>query len=128
MRLLVAGGRDFDDRDLMIKELNKLCTGEDLVIITGMAKGADLLAYNLAKENNVPYETYPADWKDMSEPCTVKENAHGKYNALAGFKRNRTMGDTATHLIVFWDGKSQGTKDMLAYMTKLGKPVTIVEY
>lgn len=42
--------------------------------------------------------------------------------------RNHAMGNTATHLIAFWDNKSRGTKDMVNYMTKLGKPVKVFEY
>jgi hypothetical protein len=46
------------------------------------------------------------------------ENSHGRYNALAGHNRNRAMAEYATSddnfgvLILFWDGKSKGSKNM----------------
>lgn len=64
----------------------------------------------------------------MREPCIAKSNQYGEYNALAGMNRNHSMGDSATHLLAFWDGKSKGTQDMIEYMTRIGKSVKVINY
>jgi hypothetical protein len=70
-----------------------------LVVLCGLARGADLLGerYALARRIHILY--YPADWK--------------KYGASAGYKRNIEMADNADALIAFWDGKSKGTRNMI---------------
>ena len=117
-RLIVAGGRDFDNRELFVSELEKLCVAElvdyNVILISGMAKGADLMAYNYALQNQVEVASFPANW-----------NEHGK---AAGHIRNREMGDFADGLLAFWDGKSRGTQGMIQYMRKLEKPVRVVHY
>lgn len=130
MKLIIAGGRDFTDMRLLKIELNKYVKGvRELELVCGMAKGADMLGYEVFKANGHTPKEFHADWQDMSEPCVRKVNRYGKeYNALAGMKRNHAMGDYATDLIAFWDGKSKGTKDMVDYMRKLGKPVHVVLY
>lgn len=119
-KLIVAGGRDFNDRDLMVRELNDLCdTGGPyanyhLNIVSGMARGADALGHSLAKENHIPVYEFSADW-----------DKHGK---RAGFIRNEAMGRFADALIAFWDGESRGTSHMISFMQSLKKPVHIVRY
>ncbi len=130
MKLIIAGGRDFKDKRLLKIELNKYVRGmTELELVCGMAEGADTLGYEVFKANGHTPKEFHADWKDMSEPCVRKTNRYGKeYNALAGTKRNHKMGDYATHALIFWDGRSKGSKDMIDYMRKLGKPVKIIRY
>ena len=131
MRLIIAGGRDFNDAALMLKHLIIATEGieaKDITVISGLAKGADLLGLQTARANGINVEEYPVNWTDMKRPCVVRFNKHGAYNALAGMNRNKTMGYMATHLIAFWDGKSTGTKDMINFMKSLGKPVYVVNY
>lgn len=119
-KLIVAGGRDFDDVELMAAELNKLCAGDgpyadrDLSIVSGMARGADALGHILATKNGVPVHEFPAKWD--------------QYGKRAGFMRNEDMGRFADGLIAFWDGQSRGTKHMIDFMGMLKKPVHIVPY
>lgn len=118
-KLIVAGGRDFSDRQLLKKTILALANGGELdaynvSIVSGMAPGADRLAYEFAKENGVVCHEFPADW-----------NTHGK---AAGFKRNADMGKFADGLLAFWDGESPGTGHMVRYMRGLNKPVFIVSY
>jgi len=74
MKILICGGRDFSDRDWM---QTVIAFTVPSCIITGMAKGADRLAYDLAKELNIPVECYPADWDT--------------YGKSAGYRRNEQM-------------------------------------
>jgi len=103
MKVIIAGGRNFNDYDLLKAELNLiLCIRvmrEDLVIVSGGAKGADALGERYAKEHNVPVKIFKADW-----------NKHGK---SAGPIRNFEMAKYAEGCIVFWDGKSKGTANMI---------------
>ena len=51
-RVIVAGGRDFGDYQLLRKTLdNLLCNiTEEIVVVCGQAKGADTLGEQYAKE------------------------------------------------------------------------------
>ena len=132
-KIIIAGGRDFTLIDSIHYELYKLIQDghlpNKLELVCGMAKGADITAKKLFNTHHLKVHKRPADWQDMTTPCVPKHNKYGGlYNALAGMKRNHAMGDEADVLLAFWDGKSKGTKDMIDYMTKLGKPVFVVNY
>ena len=52
LKLAVVGSRSFTDYELMKTELDKIKeTVDNLVIVSGGAKGADTLAERYAKEN-----------------------------------------------------------------------------
>ena len=86
--------------------------------------------YEANKHLGVKIESFLPEWDDTSKPdAVIKYNKFGKpYNAKAGMDRNHDMGDTASHLLGFWDGVSRGTNDMIKYMTKLNKPLKVVNY
>ena len=67
VRLLVCGGRDFNDTENAYKVLDAMhrALGID-VIIEGDARGADRIAGYWARRNRVTNLKFPADW-----------NAHG---------------------------------------------------
>lgn len=115
MRVIIAGGRDFTDYDLLLKALRKYCKiGDIKEIVCGEARGADSLGRRFAEENNIPIISFKPNWKDLGKK--------------AGILRNKDMGDYGTHLIAFWDGKSRGTKHMIKYMRDTGKPFRVVWY
>jgi len=129
-RVIVAGSREFNDieyiREALIKLVNDGFMNSHPVFISGDARGPDKIAIELAKEWNLVCEIYPAMWQDYSEPCKIRTNQYGKYNSLAGMKRNKQMANVATHLIAFWDGISSGTSDMIQEMMNQNKKVMIV--
>ena len=114
-RVIVAGSRGFFDYDLMCRELDELfwVSSEfddgDIKIISGMADGADSLAIRYADERKLTKILFPANWN--------------KYHRVAGFLRNEDMLSVATHLVVFWDGKSSGTNHMIVIAKAKGIPV-----
>ena len=109
----------------MLKRYNR----EDILIIEGGATGADRLGREYAKLRGIDFTTQDADWKDLTTPpVLIKRNSYGEYNALAGIARNHKMGDMASHAVIYWDGKSTGSKDMLNYMKQLKKPVKVFSY
>ncbi len=118
LKLIVAGGREFNDYHRLSKVLfdyAETITGYDSIsIVSGMARGADALAYRFAKTHSMPCHEFPANW-----------DKHGK---SAGYIRNTEMANFADALVAFWDGKSRGTKHMIETMQKLGKPVQIEMY
>lgn len=110
---IVAGSRNFQNYKLLEEELNKL---HDLIgeIVCGEAKGADTLGRVYGESHGIPVKCFPADWQT--------------YGKAAGYFRNSEMAKYAHKAIVFWDGQSPGSKDMIDKMKDLGKDVTIVYY
>ncbi|MCR4362039.1 DUF2493 domain-containing protein [Bacillus subtilis] len=108
-KVVVAGSRGFNDYDLLHKKLaHYLCRykPEDVEIVSGGAKGADLLGERFAKETGCSIKRFIPDW-----------DAHGK---SAGYLRNWEMAKYADACVVFWDGKSKGAKHMIDLAEKEG--------
>lgn len=119
-RVIVAGGRDFDNYEYMSQQLDELFwnssnfDSRQIKIISGMADGADTLAIRYADEHRLTKILFPANWK--------------YHHRFAGFLRNEDMLSIATHLVAFWDGKSSGTKHMIEIAQAKGIPVWIFNY
>jgi hypothetical protein len=115
-RVIIAGGRDFEDYTFLQEKCTKVLTSKlpRVIIISGCAKGADKLGEVFAAYNNLEVERFPADWD--------------KFGKSAGHVRNRQMADVSDALIAFWDGRSKGTGGMVMTMRKLEKPVRIIRY
>lgn len=115
-RIIIAGGRDFDDYSLLQSKclpiIERLMANHEVIIMSGHAKGADLLGERFANEHGLKLEVYPADWK-----------AHYR---SAGFRRNEQMGDIANGLIAFWNGESHETKHMIEYAKSKGLDVNVI--
>lgn len=111
MKFVIAGGRDYDNYGLLSGVLKSFNITE---VVCGEAKGADALGKQYAIENNIPVKSFPADWKT--------------YGPAAGPIRNKQMAEYTDEAIVFWDGKSKGTKNMIAEMNKLKKECSVVKY
>lgn len=98
MRILVCGGREFDDWALLNSVLTEYVP-EDAIIIQGGAKGADFLAKVWAKFKMKQSIEFAADWK--------------KYGKMAGHIRNQKMLDEGKpNLVIAFPG-GNGTKDMV---------------
>lgn len=122
-KLIVAGGRDFSDRQLLEQTILSLANGGALdayvvSLVSGMAPGADRLAYQFAQQYGVVCHEFPAKW----------QRPDGSTDKSAGFKRNADMGRFADGLLAFWDGASPGTGHMVTFMRNLGKQVFVVSY
>lgn len=121
LRILVAGGRDFDDYPRMKRILDHYISGaklkgiDEVVIIQGEAKGADSLAGKYADEMGHTQEKYPANWD--------------KYGKSAGYKRNVEMARRLPDVcFCFWDGLSVGTEHMINIAKEHKIPVKIKHY
>lgn len=117
MKLIIAGSRSFNNYKLLKQEVEKYIVElgvdiNDVIVVSGGARGADTLGEMFALENLLKIEYYTALWE--------------RYGKQAGYKRNVEMGDNADALIAFWDGESKGTLHMINYMKALNKPVKII--
>lgn len=108
MKVIIAGSRTINDYKLVKNILNnsKLRFTE---VVSGHAQGVDLLGERWADEKGIPVIEMPADWK--------------KWGKSAGPKRNRQMAGYADALILIWDGKSRGSRNMLDEAIKKKLPV-----
>jgi hypothetical protein len=114
-KVVVAGTRTFADYALLCAKLDALLANLDSVtIISGGASGADGLGERYAAERGYPVEVMAADWA-----------THGR---AAGPIRNEAMADAATHVVVFWDGKSRGSKSMMEAARRRGLPLRVIRY
>ena len=126
MRLLVCGGREFDDWKLLSDSIWSVLESHDmvhqgvfetkeveLVIIQGGAKGADFLARVWAKLWGIKMIEYPADWN--------------KYKGGAGPIRNKQMlVEGKPDLVIAFRG-GNGTANMIKQAKGAGVPVEIVK-
>lgn len=109
MRILVCGGRNYNDRVKFNQVMNEYLIDADLTIIEGGAIGADYLAFEWAVRNNIEVEEYRAPWE--------------AYGAKAGPIRNQKMLDNGKpDLVIAFPGK-KGTADMVNRAKKAGVPV-----
>jgi hypothetical protein len=116
MRLIVAGGRFFNDYTLMKRKLDIILSKveEPIEIVSGKANGADTLGERYARQNGYPVKDFYAQW-----------NTQGN---RAGFLRNKDMAEYATHCVVFWDGESTGSKHMIDLSKEYNLPTRVIRY
>jgi len=128
MRVLVTGGRDYDDMASVFGALDELRAkhGRLTVIQGGATAGADYIARSwCAREKSVHMINEPAEWRDMTAtPCVPRRRRDGTpYNAAAGGIRNQKMlDDHKPDLVLAFDGGT-GTADMVRRAKAAGVPV-----
>lgn len=112
MRVLVTGGRDFEDARLMFRVLERLDADRRVdVVIHGGASGADRLAAEWADLAMREVLRFPADWR-----------THGR---AAGPIRNQQMLDEGQpDLVVAFPG-GRGTADCVRRAREAG--VRVIE-
>ena len=118
IRLIIAGSRDFNDYELLEKEVDsfilrvqeKLGYGIPVEIVSGGAKGADRLGERYAKDRGLPVKIFFANW-DLGRG--------------AGYIRNEEMAKYASDCVVFILDSSKGSTHManLAKKYNLGLKV-----
>lgn len=115
MKIIIAGGRDFNDYPSLKDYVDKIIVNvDDPEVVSGTASGADSLGERYALEKGIPVKRFPADWE--------------RYGKSAGYKRNLQMGEYADALIAFWDGKSRGTKHMIEIAQRLKLNIRVYKY
>lgn len=120
MRLIIAGGRDYQLTEADYAWLDEMFGDEVTEVVSGKSTGADTCGELWAKEWEFPVKPFPAEWDDLTAPMAViKTRRDGKkYNARAGNDRNRAMAQYADALALFPGGS--GSADMLAEANAAG--------
>lgn len=109
MKLAIVGSRNilnvnFDEYDL-----------ENVTeIITGGACGVDELAEKYADKKRISKHIIRPEYK--------------LYKRGAPIIRNKKIVDLSDEVLVFWDGKSKGTKSVIDYAIKINKPIKIIQF
>lgn len=112
-RVLVCGGRDYDDAQSLATVLDAAHYANPIErLIHGAARGADTLAADWALSHDVLCNAYPADWE-----------RDGK---AAGPIRNQKMLDEGKpHMVLAFPG-GKGTADMIRRAEAAKVPVVKV--
>lgn len=120
-KVIIAGGRDFKDYNLLKEKLDlilqnleevEIVSGKQVTEENGEKYGADYLGEQYALSRDLPIKDFPADWD--------------KYGKSAGPKRNKQMAEYATHLVAF-DTGGRGTANMIQEATKQKLKIRIIQ-
>lgn len=114
MKIVVAGGRDFNNKEIIFRCLDSIGIKKEYTIVSGHARGVDTIAEMYAKERGLALELYPAEWD--------------KYGKKAGHMRNHKMALVSDAVIAFWDGSSRGTRSMLNYALTNQLSIIVFDY
>jgi ribA/ribD-fused uncharacterized protein len=107
MKLLVSGGRDFDDVEFIVTHLNRLHKARTITqLIHGAAKGVDTIAAFWADESGILPRPFPAEWVE-----------YGRHRA--GPIRNQQMLDEGRPDALFAFPGGSGTADMVERAEKV---------
>jgi len=113
MRVLITGGRSYDDQDRLERALDELHSKHGFTsLMHGDASGADRLAGQWAVSRGVLVEAYAADWKNLGR--------------IAGPIRNKKMLEEKPDLVVAFPG-GKGTADMISKAKKSGCDIVLVD-
>lgn len=114
-KVIIAGGRDFNDLKLLASTCDKILKNKaNVEVVSGVARGADRMGEAYAYSKGWGVKRFPARWEDYGKP--------------AGATRNSEMANYADAAIVFWNGRSPGTKDMIYKAQKRGIPLRVIYY
>lgn len=111
--ILVSGSRNFPNKILVQDTIRRFVRRGDL-LVHGGARGVDTWAAAEATSRGAATRCFYPNWD--------------KYGASAGIRRNREMLDDVVYMdpdciiLIFWDGKSSGTKHMLEMCTEADCP------
>jgi hypothetical protein len=111
MKVIIAGSRGIHDYANVCDAVRRSGFAISRVV-SGMAAGIDTLAVRYASEHGLPCDRFPADWK--------------KWGRSAGYRRNARMAEHADALIAVWDGRSPGTRHMIAVAKALGLRIFVL--
>ena len=119
IRIIIAGTRSFDNYALLRKTMCSLfgqVPPSQIEIISGHCPtGADSLGELFARRNGIRLTLFPADWT--------------KYGKAAGPIRNKQMAEYAApdgYCVIFWDGNSRGSRNMVVEAKNAGLKTEIV--
>ena len=102
MKVAIVGSRS-----IFLENIGEYLPWQTKEIISGGAKGIDSCAANYAKENGIKLTEFLPEYS--------------LYGRAAPLKRNDKIIENADLVIIFWDGKSKGSKYVINKCEKSGK-------
>lgn len=107
MKLAIVGSRNLSDI-----ALDEYVTDEVSEIVSGGAVGVDRCAAAFARRRGIILTEFLPEYET--------------YGRAAPIVRNKQIVDYADRILVFWNGSSRGTKSVIEYAEKVGKPYRVV--
>jgi len=119
--VLIAGGRDFTNYEVLKKTVNEELKDNKLpvTLISGAARGADSLGEKWAKEYGHEIVQYKPEWDTYGNSAGPIRN-----NEMFNFIKDKLN----KKIIIFWDGQSRGTMYMIKISTIGQIPISIYNY
>jgi hypothetical protein len=117
MKVIISGGRKFNDYTLLFETINKfIINGLNITeIVSGGAKGADQLGERFANESGIKIKQFLPNYKDHVP-------------RVAPLIRNEGMALYADMCIAFWDGESKGTGHMISMAQRHNLILKVIRY
>lgn len=131
-RILITGSRHWTDRRALVAALCKeivdgLELHDQITVVHGNAKGADLMARGIALDHLINEESHPADWDRCASECdpTHRRRTHlgtrDSYCPTAGLRRNAAMVALGAQVCLgFPLGASRGTRHCMRLAREAG--------
>ena len=113
--IIVAGTRKYAnvrEFESYLEDYLSLFSCKALLISGAAHSGADRMVIEYGQRRDIPVLEVPANWD--------------RDGRAAGYIRNDVMAKLATHLLVFWDGKSKGTDHMIRSAAKRNLHTTVI--
>jgi hypothetical protein len=112
-KISIVGSRGFQDAKLLAATMARW---KPSLIISGGARGADMLGEQWAYANGIPTRIF-------------KPSGQGRAAFVRScFARNTDIVEACDILVAFWDGESRGTQDSVQKGKKFGKVVHVIRY
>lgn len=106
MKLAIIGSREIKS-----VEMEKYVSSVD-EIVSGGARGVDFCAAEYARNKNIRLTEFLPEYS--------------RFGRAAPLVRNKKIVDYADEILVFWNGHSKGTKFVIEYARKQGKPCRVI--
>ena len=88
------------------------CLALEEEVVSGGAAGVDDCAARYAREHGMKLTEFLPQYE--------------RYGRAAPIVRNKQIVEYADRVIAFWDGKSKGTKSVIQYAERIGKPCEVI--
>lgn len=111
-KLGISGSRKFTDPSNAVQYVERFIaknfqSAEEVIVITGGALGVDAAIELMCLRRGIKNLIVHARWVELE--------------LVAGPRRNQHIVDLSNSLLIFWDGSSKGTKDVIDRAKKSGK-------
>jgi hypothetical protein len=109
IRIAIVGSRDYPDMKQVRDYVDTLC--DDVIVISGGARGVDRIAETQARQRGLRVKIYHAEWE--------------RFGKSAGYRRNADIVANSDMVVAFWDGHSRGTAHTIKLAKRDGTPTHV---